>query len=111
MAARFNATASRADGVTRNGYIGALGHDPKMVGRLLGMPLNQWTPVMTGKPGAVIFHVDARALPSEEEYVKMVPQIRETLLRERQQVLYVEWMQNLRRAAKIKDYRENYFDV
>ena len=26
VAARFNATASRADGVTRNGYIGALGH-------------------------------------------------------------------------------------
>jgi hypothetical protein len=41
----------------------------------------------------------------------MVPQIRESLLRERQQVLYVEWMQNIRKAAKIKDYRENYFDV
>lgn len=111
VAAQFDGTTGRAEGVTRNGFIGILGHDPKMVGKLLTMPPLQWTPVMTGTPGAVVFHVDGKTVPSEEEYAQMVPQIRESLLRERQQVLYVEWMQNLRKAAKIKDYRENYFDV
>ena len=111
VAARFNTTVARADGVTRNGFIGALGQDARMVGRLLTMPAGAWTPVLEGKSGAVVFHIDGRTVPSEEEFAAMAPQIRESLLSERQRVLFIEWMQNLRREAKVKDYRENFFDV
>jgi peptidyl-prolyl cis-trans isomerase D len=108
---QFHANTGRADGVTRNGYIGGIGHDPTMVGRLMGMTPNVWTPVLTGVPGAVIFRVEGHALPSEAEFQKEAPKIRENLLQERRQVLFVEWMNQLRRTAVVKDYRENFFDA
>jgi len=111
VAARYNATVGRADGVTRNGFIGPLGQDAEMVGRLMAMTPGEWAPVLQGNPGAVLFHIDGHSVPSEEEFATMAPQIRQTLMTERQRVLFFEWMQDLRRAAKVKDYRENFFDV
>ncbi len=108
---RFNGTTGRADGVTRNGFIGSIGHDPKMVGQLMGMPAGAWTTVLTGLPGAVLFRIDGHQLPNEQEFQKKATQIRENLLAERRQVLFVEWMESLRRSAKVKDYREDYFDI
>jgi len=110
-AKRFNGTTGRADGVTRNGFIGSIGQDPNLVGRLMGMTAGAWTPVLTGVPGAVLFHIDGHELPNEQEFQKMATQLRENLLAERRQVLFVEWMDSLRRTAKVKDYRENYFDI
>ncbi len=111
VAARFNGTTGRADGVTRNGFIGTIGQDPKLVGQLMSLPAAAWTPVLTGLPGAVLFRIDGHQLPDEVEFQKMAAQIRENLLAERRQVLFVEWMEGLRRTAKVKDYRENYFDI
>jgi peptidyl-prolyl cis-trans isomerase D len=111
VASRFKAMTGRADGVTRNGFIGPLGQDARMVGQLLAMQAGEWTPVLQGKPGAVVFHIDGRTVPSEEEFTTMAPEIRQTLMTERQRVLFIEWMQDLRRKAKVKDYRENFFDA
>jgi parvulin-like peptidyl-prolyl isomerase len=111
VAKTFGGTIGRADGVTRNGFIGGIGQDPKMVGQLMTMQPNSWTPVLTGTPGAVLFRIEGHTLPSEEEFQKQAPKLRETLLNERRQVLFVEWMTNLRRTANLKDYRENFFDI
>lgn len=111
VAARFNGTTGNANGVTRNGFIGPLGQDPKMVGRLMTLPAGQWTPVLAGRPGAVVFKITGHDVPNEEEFQKSAAQIRENMLAERRQVLFVEWMDKLRRSAKVKDYRENYFDI
>lgn len=108
---RFGGMPGRADGVTRNGFIAGMGQDAKLVGRLMTMPANEWTPVQSGKLGAAIFKIEGHQLPSEEEFQKMAGQIRENLMGERRQVLFVEWMESLRRNAKLKDYRENYFDI
>ncbi|HEU4725115.1 MAG TPA: SurA N-terminal domain-containing protein [Candidatus Eisenbacteria bacterium] len=111
VAAQFNGTVGNAGGVTRNGFIGPLQQDPKMVGQLMTMQAGSWTPVLTGRPGAVIFKITGHDVPNEEEFQKSVAQIRENLLQERRQVLFIEWMDKLRRSAKVKDYRENYFDI
>ncbi|HET9951204.1 MAG TPA: SurA N-terminal domain-containing protein [Candidatus Eisenbacteria bacterium] len=111
VAKRFGGSTGRADGVTRNGFIGGIGQDARIVGELMGMQPNVWSPVLAGKPGALICRIDGHLLPNEEEFQKMAPQIRENLLAERRQVLFVEWMDSLRRVAKVKDYRENYFDI
>lgn len=108
---QFGGVPGRAEGVTRNGFIGSIGQDARMVGRLMTLPAGEWTPVLTGKPGAVLFKIESHSLPSEEEFQKMAPQIRESLMGERRQVLFVEWMESLRRGAKLKDYRENFFDI
>ena len=111
VAKRFGGSTGRVDGVTRNGFIGGIGQDAKIVGQLMAMQPGGWSPVLTGTPGALICRIDGHQLPSEQEFQKMAPQIRENLIAERRQVLFVEWMENLRRTAKVKDYRENYFDI
>jgi peptidyl-prolyl cis-trans isomerase D len=111
VAKRFGATTGRVDGLTRNGIIGGVGQDAKIVGELMAMQPGGWSPVLSGKPGVLICRIDGHQLPSEEEFQKAAPQIRANLLAERKQVLFVEWMDNLRRTAKVKDYRENYFDI
>ena len=110
VAKRFNGTTGNADGITRNGFIGVLGQDAKMVGRLMSLPPGSWAPVLTGVPGAVLFKITGHQQPNEAEFQKSATQLRENLMQERRQVLFVEWMDQLRRAAKVKDYRENYFD-
>jgi peptidyl-prolyl cis-trans isomerase D len=111
VARRFKGLPGRAEGVTRNGFMGGLGQDPKMAGQLMRFPASAWTPVLTGSPGAVVFRIDGHQLPDEQEFQKMAPKIRDAVLMERRQVLFREWMDNLRRTAKVKDYRENYFDI
>ncbi len=108
---QFGGMPGRADGVTRNGFVAGMGQDARMVGRLMTLPTGEWTPVMSGKLGAVIFRVESHPPPNEEELQKTAGQIRENLMGERRQVLFVEWMDSLRRSAKLKDYRENYFDI
>jgi hypothetical protein len=66
---------------------------------------------LTGSRAVFFAYIAAHTTPSEEEYQRQAATIRRNLLRERKQVAFVEWMQDLRRRAKIVDYRENYFDV
>ncbi|HKQ19098.1 MAG TPA: hypothetical protein VJW75_05065, partial [Candidatus Eisenbacteria bacterium] len=70
-----------------------------------------WTQPLTGDGAVYVVLVEERTTPTEEEFRAKEQQVRESLLNERRQALYTEWMQDVRRKAKIKDYRENYFDA
>jgi parvulin-like peptidyl-prolyl isomerase len=110
-ARRFRGAPGRAEGVTRNGFIPAVGQDPRTVGTLYAMVPQTWSPVLTGPLGAIIGYVEGRTTPSEAEFQTQAPTLRQNLLNERRQVTFTEWMQELRRKAKIVDYRENYFEA
>ena len=111
-AKRYRASRSgEAKDVTRNGYIGTFGREPKLVGMLFAFPVKAWSPVLTSESSALFAFIDAHRTPSEEEFQKQAGTIRQNLLNERRQVAFVEWMKAVRRRAKIVDYRENYFEV
>ena len=112
VAARLHGKVVNGDGVTRNGFIpGASQREPRVVGALFALPPNTWSPALTGDGGVFVTLVEGHAVPTEEEFKKQEAQVRESLLGERRQVLFVEWMQDLRRHAKIKDYRSQYFEA
>ena len=112
VAARTRGKLIQAEGVTRNGFIAAVNtREPRVVGALFALPLNSWTPVLVGETGAFVASVQEHKVPSEEDFRKQEAQLRENLLGERRQVLFVEWMQDLRRRAKIKDFRDQYFEA
>jgi hypothetical protein len=58
-----------------------------------------------------VAQVLSHVVPTEEEFQQQAPTIRQTLLNERRQVAFYEWMMDVRRKAKIDDYREDYFEV
>jgi len=49
--------------------------------------------------------------PSEEDFRKQESQIRTAILNERRQTRFTDWMLELRKKAKIEDFRENYFEA
>lgn len=112
VAAKFHGKVTDADGVTRNGYVPAVGdREPKVIGVLFAMQPGTWSPPLVGQTGAFVEQLVEHKAPTEEDFQKQAPQVRESLLNERRQVAFVEWMQNLRRKASIKDYRDQYFEV
>jgi len=112
VAPRVHGVIVSADGATRNGFIsGVEEREPRVIGTLFASPPNTWTPLIPGQTGIFVALIEGHTVPSEEDFRKQEAQVRESLLGERRQVLFVEWMQDLRRRAKIKDYRSQYFEA
>src|SRR5262249_29271275 len=111
VAKQYRGYADTAVDVTRNGAMGRLGVDAKAVGQLLNVPEQSWSPVITGQMAVFIAHIDSHIKPSEEQYESQKVSIRQSLMNERRRVVFDEWMQQVRREAKIEDFREDYFEV
>ena len=111
LAQQFHARTDVADGVTRNGNITTLGRDPKSVGVLFTLPAGSWSPVLSGPAGVFFVYVESHQTPSEEDFQKQASSIRDSMLNERRRVAFSEWLVELRRKAKIVDYRENFFEA
>jgi hypothetical protein len=108
---RFGGAQGIATEVTRNGYFGGLGGEGKIVGGLFATPTETWSKPLVGTWSVVLGFVLEHAKPTEEEYQKLAPQIRNDLLNERRQTRFTEWLQAVRAKAKIEDFRENYFEA
>ena len=110
-AKRFHGLVATTPEVTRSGLLGNLGSEPKIVGGLFGTPQGTWSQPLTGNWSALVGVVEEHTRPSEEEFRKQAPEIRNALLNERRQTRFTEWLQAVRKRAKIEDYRENYFEA
>ena len=111
VAHQFHGVPGIAMDVTRNGYFGNLGDEPKMVGALYGTPQGVWSKPLVGTNSAAVAFVLERQRPAEEDFKKAENEIRTTLLNERRQTLFVDWLTAVRKKAKIEDFRENYFEA
>ena len=111
VAHQFHGVTGVATEVTRAGYLGNLGAEPKMVGALFSMPNGEWSKPLVGNASAAIIFVLERYKPSEDDYRTQANDIRNALLNERRKSLLEDWMKAIRKKAKIEDYRENYFEA
>jgi hypothetical protein len=111
IARQFHGVTGIAPEVTKNGRLGPLGSEPKIVGGLFSTPVGAWSRPLTGNWGALVGYVTEHTRPTEDEYRKQALEIRNGLLNERRQTRFAEWLQSLRRNAKIEDFRENYFEA
>jgi peptidyl-prolyl cis-trans isomerase D len=110
-AKRFHGVAGLATAVTRNGYLGSIGMEPQVVGALFATPDGTWSRPLTGRFGAVVADIVEHIRPTQDDYKTQAPQIRAAILNQRRQDLFNDWMQTVRKKAKIEDYRENYFEA
>ncbi|HYQ88328.1 MAG TPA: SurA N-terminal domain-containing protein [Candidatus Binatia bacterium] len=108
---RFHGVPGVANDVTRNGYLGSVGVEPKIVGGLFSTPAGTWSRPLTGQQSAVVGYVLEHSRPAEDGFRKIEGDIRSTLFNEARQARFTEWMKELRRKAKIVDYRENFFEA
>jgi hypothetical protein len=110
-ARRFHGVTGIATSVTRNGFVGSLGAEPKIAGGLFGTPVGVWSKPLTGDWGALVGFVLEHERPAEDGFRLQEAEIRTTLLNEARQLVFGEWMKALRKKAKIEDYREDYFEA
>lgn len=111
IAKRFHGITGIATEVTRNGFLGSLGAEPKIVGALFSSPTETWSQPLTGNWNSVLGFVLEHAKPTEEGFRKGEAEIRNAMLNERRQTRFTDWLLEMRKRAKIEDYRENYFEA
>jgi len=111
VAKRFHGVTGIATEVTRNGFMGSVGAEPKIVGGLFSTPAGTWSRPLAGINNALVGFVLEHARPTEDGFRKIESDIRNTLVNERRQAIFTEWITALRKKAKIEDYRENYFEA
>jgi hypothetical protein len=110
-AKRFHGVVDTTPEVTRSGNLGNVGNEPRIVGGLFGTPQGTWSQPLTGSSAALIGIVEEHTRPTEEEFRKLAVETRNTILNERRQTRFTEWIQAVRKKAKIEDYRENFFEA
>lgn len=90
----------------RSGSITKLGRDPDLIGAAFRLPQGEVSPVIEGAGAAVVLKVLYRTPIREEEFQAAKEQLAQQLAREKQNLVYSEWLQKLRDGARIEDYRE-----
>ena len=75
------------------------------------LPEGEWSRPRTGDSGVLLAQVLRHNRPSEEDFKKQEASLRQNLLSERQRVIFTEWYGEIRKSAKIQDYREEIFGV
>ena len=110
-AAKFGGRTGRSEQVTRNGIVEGMGREPQAVGTLFALPALTWSAPLAGESAVFFAYVEKHATPSEEEFQHQEATVRQTLLNERRQLIFIEWMEDLRRRAKIEDYRDKFFEA
>ena len=110
-ARRFHGVTGIAMQVTKNGYLGSIGNEPKIAGGLFSTPTGTWSRPLTGDYGALVGFVLEHERPTEEDFKKQETEIRTAILNERRQTRFTEWLMGVRKKAKIEDFRENYFEA
>ena len=110
-AKRFHAMSGTAPEVMRSGMFAPIGLEAKVVGTLFSTPVGSWSGALAGNVGTYVCFIEAHIRPSEEDFQKQEAQYRNGLIEERRQARFSEWLQEIRRRAKVEDYRENFFEA
>jgi parvulin-like peptidyl-prolyl isomerase len=90
----------------RSGSLGRLGRDPLLIGTTFRLPVDALSPLIES-PGAVVaMRVLEKVAVSEQDFEGNKGRLAEQLAREKQTLVYNQWMTGLRNGAKIEDFRE-----
>jgi parvulin-like peptidyl-prolyl isomerase len=90
---------------TQQSGVPGLGRDPEVVGAAFGLPVGQVSEPIKTPRGWVILRVDERPDVDWAEFDKQKDQLRQTLLTQKQNQFYSAWLGDIRKKAKVEDYR------
>ncbi|MCS7081880.1 MAG: peptidyl-prolyl cis-trans isomerase [Bacteroidetes bacterium] len=107
VAQALSVSVQTAQGLSlQNPVLPAVGSEPVLIAAALGLRTGQISPVLAGQQGAYLLRAvrvtepDLRAIPAADRQ-----RIREALLSQKRSQLMGQWLQELRKRAKIEDRR------
>lgn len=98
-------TAAPAPGVTRISGMPGLGREPEVLGPLFALNAGEVSEPLRAARGWVIARLDQRQEPDEAAFAAQKENIRRNLTTLRQSQVFNAWLEDLRKSAKIDDYR------
>ena len=83
----------------------AAGKEPAMIGAALALTQGQTSPVLKGDQGFFILRLDGRTPIDEQLFQSQKQQIKTQLFQQKRMIAASIWMEQLRSAAEVEDYR------
>ena len=98
-------SVGKAKDVNRTGVVAEIGREPALIGAVFALAPGQVTPVVQGNSGFFIAKLDGRRRPDEQLFEAQKEQMKMELLQQKRMVAVSMWLDQLRKAARIQDYR------
>lgn len=94
---------------TIDGFVSGVGRDYAFTATAFGLEERQISKPVRGARGCYIIRLDAIQRPNEVEWQQDKEQVLNSMLDQRQQTVFNEWIKQQREAANIKDFRYLYY--
>ena len=94
-----------AKAVSRIDEIQGIGREPAVIGTAFALEPGQTSPVVQGGSGFFIIRSEGRALPDEAMFEAQKSQMKMQLIDQKRMMAVSMWLEQLRKSARIDDYR------
>jgi len=103
-------TIKETDMFSLQSYISGIGRDAKFAGAAFQLQVGEVSEPVQGDRGSYIIRVTERNEIDESAFESIKQSKQQTLLQQKQQRVYMAWFNDLRDQAKIKDFRDQFYN-
>ncbi len=109
LARKHSLTLQSTDFFTLGAYIPGVGREPDFAGTAFKLNIGDISRPIEGENGYYIIKVTDKIEFDKNQFESQKNEIKRRLFAQKQQLVYQEWYNSLKRKAKIKDFRSQYF--
>ena len=95
----------KAKAIGRNDAVPEIGREPALVGAAFALGSGQVSPMLQGNSGFFIIRLDGRGAPDEAAFEAQKNLMKAQLLEQKRMIAISVWLDQLRKSARIQDYR------
>lgn len=105
-----NATYAETEELSRNSFLPGIGNVPEFMGASFSLsPQNRLSPPIKTDQGSFIIEYISRIPINDSLFTSIKDSLASVVLQNKQTQVYQDWFTQLRKSAKIEDYRSEYF--
>jgi hypothetical protein len=105
------ATFDTTDPFPRLGYAKGIGNDAAVIGTLFNQPVGLCPKVIRGRTAAFVVSIEAKSPADKDQFEAQKTQQRQQLMQRKQGQLMNDWLAELKKKAKIEDFRFGIYDL
>jgi len=95
----------KAKAISMNDVVPEIGREPALIGAALALAPGQVSPIIEGDSGFYVIRLDSRTQPSEATFDAQKGQMKAQLLDQKRMMAISMWLDQMRKASRIQDYR------
>jgi peptidyl-prolyl cis-trans isomerase D len=105
-----NATYAETEEFSRSSPVPGIGNAPEFIGASFSLsPQNRLSPPIKSDQGAFIIEFISKTKTDDSVFASIKDSLGSVVLQNKQSQVYQDWFAQLRKSAKIEDYRAEYF--